>query len=168
MRLLRGSRPNFGFKFRSSESEPASEPGPLSRVDIVAPRPQLRVRIHLQVAACNLNSKGSHLSSVPLAKVVDIFMSPCYTGNFELVSRNARLGRSRSLLVLIGLGYAKPSEMTVASPAAGHWQWSCSLRVAAARRAASARAQRDFVLAKAGDPLLLYITLRHFPAIYLP
>ena len=121
MRLLRGSRPNFGFKFRSSESEP--EPGPLSRVYIVAPqRPQLRVRIHLQVAACNLNSKGSQLSSVPLAKVVDIFMSPChrdgYTGNFELVSRNARLGRSRSLLVLIGLGYAKPSEMTVASRAA--------------------------------------------------
>jgi hypothetical protein len=85
-------------------------------------------RVWYRSAAPIVASKGLHLSSVP--KVVDLFMSP----------RTPRTS-NRSLATLRRpLRYAK---MNVASPG--------RTRIAAARRAASAHARREFVRTKVGD-----------------
>ena len=84
-------------------------------------------RVWYRSAAPIVASKGLHLSSVP--KVVDVFMSP----------RTPRTS-NRSLATLRRpLRYAK---MNVASPG--------RTRIAAARRAASAHARREFVRTKVG------------------
>ena len=84
-------------------------------------------RVWYRSAAPIVASKGLHLSSVP--KVVDLFMSP----------RTPRTSNRSLAMLRRSLRYAK---MTVASPG--------RTRIAAARRAASAHARRDFVRTKVG------------------
>ena len=84
-------------------------------------------RVWYRSAAPIVASKGLHLSSVP--KVVDLFMSP----------RTPRTSNRSLAMLRRPLRYAK---MTVASPD--------RTRIAAARRAASAHARRDFVRTKVG------------------
>ena len=84
-------------------------------------------RVWYRSAAPIVASNGLHLSSVP--KVVDLFMSP----------RTPRTSNRSLAMLRRSLRYAK---MTVASPG--------RTRIAAARRAASAHARRDFVRTKVG------------------